>query len=844
MKYLLLLAITLFGLIAFINLENNKAETHKVNAEVIYPKIRIWTAPSLGEEPAFNSPSFQWPSTKKAKYSIRISSSTDFSKDLIEKDGILYAVFNPHKRLNPGIWYWQYKVNDEKWNKTDSFIIKSSTRIFETPEVKTLLTGVPSSHPRILANKVDLKTFRIRAKAYKESALIIKEANNYLDKPVPTEKSALPAFKGKDDFENEKIAMLASKWVGWKIRDVITLISQAYILTGEEKYFNTAKKWMLEISLWDPNGPSHTNNFGDAGIMSGLAIGVDTFWDLLTVAERDIIIKQASIRASQFYKLWIGQVESRSSSMHVWQHILHNLLQTSLAFKGEIPEAKLWFEYIYELWIAQSPKMGEEDGAWFNGTSYFGMNTLTLIDVSSIFKELSGIDFMESAWFINNPRWLIYAFPPNSVSDGFCNDGERYTFPPVNYAGYCDAMARLFNNSYAAWYAKSITKSLGNEISDDVEFRWFRITRGYKMNLPDPVKESDLLQAARFPDIGVAYMHTTLENAKTNLMLSVRSSPYGPMAHAHADQNTFNIAYGGKRLFYNTGYRPAMGDPHFLGWYKHTQGHNGVLIDGKGQPFSDGAYGWIPRFLHGKQISYAVGDASNAYSGTDEGMKADQGMNLFRRHYIMLRPSTIVIYDELEADHAAEWSWLLHNDKGLKIDSGKKIIVAENEVAKAQVSLYSSSPVTFQVTDQFSVPVNNWTNRINEEGDTVEFKNQWHFKGVSKEKTPKMRFLAIFQIKPDGSFEQIISNKDETFSVGNWEIKAEMNTSKPANIQVTKNDKSASLVSGGSLTNNGKTYQGKDFGSSKLFEIIDGKAVFQEESDEIPLAIQKAMKRK
>ncbi len=164
MKYLLLLAITLFGLIAFINLENNIAETHKVNAEVIYPKIRIWTAPSLGEEPAFNSPSFQWPSTKKAKYSIRISSSTDFSNDLIEKDGILYAVFNPHKRLNPGIWYWQYKVNDEKWNKTDSFIIKSSTRIFETPEVKTLLTVVPSSHPRILANKFVLNPFRLRAK--------------------------------------------------------------------------------------------------------------------------------------------------------------------------------------------------------------------------------------------------------------------------------------------------------------------------------------------------------------------------------------------------------------------------------------------------------------------------------------------------------------------------------------------------------------------------------------------------------------------------------------------------------------------------------------------------------
>lgn len=123
-------------------------------------------------------------------------------------------------------------------------------------------------------------------------------------------------------------------------------------------------------------------------------------------------MSHVAVRADQFYKLWIGQVESRSSSMHVWQHIMHHLLQTSLALKGELPAASKWMEYIYELWIAQSPKMAEEDGAWFNGTSYFGMNMLTLVDVSTIFKDLTGVDFMVSPWFKNNPRWLMYAFPP------------------------------------------------------------------------------------------------------------------------------------------------------------------------------------------------------------------------------------------------------------------------------------------------------------------------------------------------------------------------------------------------------------------------------------------------
>ena len=844
MKFLVSLFILYIVLVAFNPSERIQTATGKINAKVIYPKIRIWTTPALGEEPTFNSPSFQWPSKKKGKYSIRISASKDFSRDLIEKVGLPYAIFNPHKKLGPGMWYWQYKANDQKWNKTDSFTIKSSTRLFETPDIKIILAAIPSTHPRILVKKADLPEFRIRAKTYKESALIIEEANHYLSNPVPKESSALPSFKGKDEFENEKIASISSKWAGWHIHKVILTLAQAYLLTGDEKYFGTAKEWMTAVSGWDPNGPTHTNNFGDAGIMSGIAIGVDTFWDLLSVKERDLIIKQAAIRAGQFYKLWVGQVESRSSSMHIWQHILHNLLQTSVAFKGEIPEADHWLDYIYELWIAQSPKMGEEDGAWFNGTSYFGMNMLSLIDVSSIFKEFSGVDFMGSGWFKNNPRWLIYAFPPNSISDGFCNDGEKYPFPAMNYGGYTDALARILNNPYAAWYAQAVAKSLGKEIALDDEFRWFRIQSGLKIKLPEAVKESALPQAAVFPDIGVAYMHTTLQNAKTDLMLSVRSSPFGPMGHAHADQNTFNIAWGGERLFYNTGYRPAMGDPHFLGWYKHTRGHNGILIDGEGQPFSDEAFGYLPRFLTGKQISYAVGDASNAYSGTDEGVKTDHGMRLFRRHFIMLRPSTIVIYDELEADHAAQWSWLLHNDNGFKIDPERKTIAAQNNLAKAQVALFSSFETEFRVTDQFAVPVDNWTNKINEEGDTLIYKNQWHFSAVSKLKTEKMRFLAIIQVKPDGRFEQVLSDRNNGhFRVGKWELNAEMNSSKPALVQVSNVDKSASLVSGGTLTNNGKEYKGKGTASSKLLEIIKGEAVFHETFDEIPVSIQKAIKR-
>ncbi len=814
------------------NIQETEFRTH-VDAPVIYPKIRIWNTPSAGEIPDFNPPAFQWPSVKKATYGIRISSSRDFDEDLIEAEALSFAIFNPHQALKDGKWYWQYRVNDGDWNQPDSFMISKETQLFITPEIDVILEGIRGSgHPRVLVRKGELEAFRVQAKQPAESVKILTEANGFVGKQPPKETDALPTYSGKDDFENKKIALLASKWVGWHFYHTMDILSQAYVLTGDRKYFETARSWMLEAADWDPRGPTHTNNFGDSGIMAGLALGVDTFWDLLSADERDRIISQAATRAQQFYELWLNQVESRSSSMHVWQHILHRMFYTSLALIGERREAENWLEYIYELWIAQSPKMGPPDGAWFNGVSYFEMNTLTLYDVNAMLSEITGADFMVSPWYQNNARWLIYAFPPGSVADGFCNNGSLYQQPTLNYAGYANAVAGKFKDPYASWYANEISRIHGEEIADDEEFRWYRIKRGHLDPSPAPPKTFDLPQASWFPDVGVAYMHTALQDAGSNLMLSVRSSPFGPMAHTHADQNTFNIAYGGKRLFYNTGYRPAMGDPHFLGWYKHTQGHNGVLINGKGQPFVDGSYGWIPRFLHGKQVSYAVGDASMAYGDSEIKLKT------FRRHYLMLRPSILVIYDELEAESGTEWAWLLHNDLGFKIDGNE--LWAESEVAQAKVSLFSSSRVQFQLTDQFSVPVENWTNKVDEEGDTLAFENQWHFKAVSEEKVERMRFLAIFQIRPDGAFEPVKRSGD-TFEVGSWIIEAHMDTSRQGAVMIRNTDQTVAFSSLGMLEIQGKDFSKEQSASAKLYEWNDGKELYLEASDSIPAAIQNVL---
>ena len=123
----------------------------------------------------------------------------------------------------------------------------------------------------------------------------------------------------------------------------------------------------------------------------------------------------------------------------------------------------------------------------------------------------------------------------------------------------------------------------------------------------------------------------------------------------------------------------------------------------------------------------------------------------------MLRPSIIIIYDELEADHAAEWSWLLHNYNGFTMDAKTQTVFAENETAKAQVTLFSSSDIQLNVSDQFSVPVDNWTNKINE--DVVIF-DIGAFNGNTALKYKKLFPLSrIYSFEPfPESFSELVKN--------------------------------------------------------------------------------------
>ena len=157
-----------------------------------------------------------------------------------------------------------------------------------------------------------------------------------------------------------------------------------------------------------------------------------------------------------------------------------------------------------------------------------------------------------------------------------------------------------------------------------------------------------------------------------------------------------------------------------------------MLINGIGQPFTTDAYGYIVRMFNGEHISYALGDASNAYCGISnvrlwkqsfEKYKLEQSpkngfgetpLKKFRRHIFLLHPNKVLIYDELEAGEEVRWDWLLHSPVKFDIDESTSTLVTVNKekhfASVAQLFCEQKSNIT--QTDKYATPPMNGMHNV------------------------------------------------------------------------------------------------------------------------------------
>lgn len=860
------LAFTIIGMLAGCG-SSEKSAVIKVTKTTLMNEVRTSPSPLNHVHIKMNPPRFMWPDKfphlgavldgvagqEKEKsqvlYRIRISQDKSF-KEKVLKGESAWAFFNPFKILNQGKWYWQYAYvtpeGAEEWSPVYQFYVDKNVPEFNPPALEQVLAKYPATHPRVLLNAADWQNIIQRNHDNPEAQAYLIKAARCLSHPLKHLREEIDTTNVvtlKNPVQRKSALIRESRKIVDREEGNVEALVRAYLLTKEEKYYREGMKRLSEILSWQ-DSEYLAGDFNLSTLLSMSTSAYDAFYNLLIPAEKNRLLNHIRHIGNKFFHEYVNHLENRIADNHVWQMTFRILTMAAFATVGEIPEASVWADYCYNEWISRFPGLNE-DGAWHNGDSYFHVNIRTLIEVPAFYSRISGFDFFADPWYNKNALYVIYQQPPFSKSGGHGNSHEGKQTPNGARVGYADALARECNNPWATAYVHEIMQEDPLILSKAFEAKpadltWYRCIT--KKERPAYTKHlSELPECKVFKETGTALMNTAIGDHTHNAMLSFRSSPYGSTSHALANQNAFNTFYGGKAVFYSSGHRTGFTDDHCMYAYRNTRAHNSILVNGMGQRIGTEGYGWIPRYYEGEEISYVVGDASNAYGKVISPLWLERGrlsgtrftpemgwdenkLELFRRHIVQLGHSGLfVVYDELEGKEPVQWNYLLHTvELPMEVsekDGGLRVLGQNKSGGLSIAHLFSSQKMTYAQTDTFFVAALDWKKRLGK-----PLSNHYHFTATTTA-ADKAFFLNIIDVHGNNRADFKVHREGNRFTVGEWSIECCLDEKSPEAFLLIKNQKTGALLDFNSQAHKGAT---------KLVDKVSGKKVKKVLIDSLP----------
>ncbi len=196
------------------------------------------------------------------------------------------------------------------------------------------------------------------------------------------------------------------------------------------------------------------------------------------------------------------------------------------------------------------------------------------------------------------------------------------------------------------------------------------LTWGTAASLPIAPTGSARDGLTAFPDGGL-YVFAANRGSNTELLTTVRAGSFGlgpTWAHAHADQLSVTLGFGGERFLVDTGTYGYFCEPEWRDYFRSAAAHNTLRIDGIDQARMTGRFLWRAA---PKVSARSGGSGSGSDAFFVEGRLAYEGLAspvIWRRRVeLQDDPLCLVIEDHLDTTHRHEVELFFHLGSGCRL---------------------------------------------------------------------------------------------------------------------------------------------------------------------------------
>ena len=574
-------------------------------------------------------PMFNWKQGPRAAgYRLEFSQDPALPSDATQQVELTRNFFVPSEFLKPGLWHYRVTALPENREivRDKLFIPERSHHWRRPPFDFAKLATTP--HPRLLplARYYAEISGDNQEKAAEKLLKFTVPPN-----PEPYREGADPNIRAWVEWYG-KIAGGVISTTGKKLATV----GQAAMLTGRHDLKQKARELVLAVSrTWDPESGSQMKraDLQAANLLMGMGYCFDAAYDLMTPEERTEVSRAIETRGRQF---WVdaNPFRSNESQNHPWDRA--QALAFAAVTLAENPESREWFDFVADLYATRFlPSLGF-DGENNEGLAYWSYGLGLAIRYVDLVKSVAGMNYYQQPWLAKTARFPLYCAPTDGFWISFADNGKpnHSNLGPVNRE-FTRRLARQTGDPIALWYAG--------------------FPRDGELLAQPP---TCIPQSMIYPHIGLAVFNTFLPDGRENVAVGFHSGKFFA-GHQHADQNAFVINAYGDKLAIDGGYYDWYGSKHFKAYSVHTQAHNTILVNGEGQSWNTkDADGKLTATFDSPGFGYAAGDASapKIYN---------RKLSKFNRRLLFVKPSMVIIFDELAAPEPATFRWQLlsHTEK-------------------------------------------------------------------------------------------------------------------------------------------------------------------------------------